>query len=43
MKYAFIAAQKANYPVAMLCGVLQVSRSAFYAGIGLARKTHQCE
>jgi transposase InsO family protein len=34
MKYAFIAAQKANYPVAMLCGVLQVSRSAFYAGIG---------
>ena len=33
MKYEFIAAQKATYPVTTLCSVLEVSRSAFYAGI----------
>jgi putative transposase len=34
MKYEFILVQKATYSVAMLCRVLQVSRSAFYASIG---------
>jgi putative transposase len=32
VKYEFIAAQKALYPVTTLCSVLEVSRSAFYAG-----------
>jgi len=34
VKSDFIAVQKAHYPVTLLCRVLQVSRSAFYAGIG---------
>jgi putative transposase len=31
VRFALIAAEKANYPVAMLCRVLQVSRAGFYA------------
>ena len=31
MRFAFIAAEKAFFPVALLCQVLQVSRSGFYA------------
>lgn len=31
MKFAFIAAEKAQYPVAVLCSVLGVSSSGFYA------------
>lgn len=31
MKYAFIAVEKAFYPVIVLCDVLDVSRSGFYA------------
>jgi transposase InsO family protein len=31
MRYPFIHAEKANYPVRVLCRVLQVSRSGFYA------------
>lgn len=31
MRYPFIVAEKANYPVAVLCRVLQVGRSGFYA------------
>ncbi|NJN70718.1 MAG: IS3 family transposase [Nitrospira sp.] len=31
MRYAFILAEKAFYPVAILCRVLEVSRSGFYA------------
>src|SRR6185295_1501480 len=34
MKSEFILAQKAQYPVTTLCRVLQVSRSAVYAGSG---------
>jgi transposase InsO family protein len=34
MKSEFILAQKAQYPITTLCRVLQVSRSAVYAGIG---------
>jgi putative transposase len=30
-RYRFIAAEKANYPVSLLCRVLGVSRQAFYA------------
>ena len=31
MKYAFIAVEKAFFPVIVLCDVLEVSRSGFYA------------
>lgn len=31
MKFAFVAAEKANFPVSLLCRVLGVSRSGFYA------------
>jgi putative transposase len=31
VRFAFIATEKAHYPVALLCQVLQVSRSGFYA------------
>jgi putative transposase len=31
VRYRFIAAEKANYPVKRLCQLLQVSRSGFYA------------
>ncbi len=31
MKFAFIAAEKAQYPIAVLCSVLAVSSSGFYA------------
>lgn len=34
MKFDFIDAEKASYPVAMLCEVLEVSRSGFYAWKG---------
>ena len=31
MRFAFIAAEKALFPVSLLCSVLKVSRSGFYA------------
>lgn len=31
MRFQFIEAEKANYPIAVLCEVLEVSRSGFYA------------
>ena len=34
MKFAFIAAEKASWPVAPMCEVLEVSRSGFYAWVG---------
>ena len=34
MRFRFIAAEKAAFPVRMLCRVLQVSRAGFYAGQG---------
>jgi hypothetical protein len=30
-RYRFIAAEKATYPVSLLCRVLRVSRASFYA------------
>ncbi len=32
MKFAFIAAEKAHYPVRRVCAVLGVTRAGFYAG-----------
>ena len=31
MKYQFIQAEKAHYPIEVLCRVLHVARSGFYA------------
>ena len=36
MRFRFIQAEKALYPVALMCRVLQVSRSGFYAWVGRA-------
>ena len=34
MRFAFIAAEKAGFPVRLLCRTLQVSRAGFYAWQG---------
>ena len=42
MKFAFIHVEKAQYPISVLCDVLDVSRSGFYASLKrplAARKT----
>ncbi len=31
MRFAFIDAEKVNYPVRLMCRVLEVSRSGYYA------------
>ena len=31
MRFAFIAAEKATFPVRVLCRILEVSRAGFYA------------
>lgn len=36
MRFAFVLAERATYPVAVLCHVLEVSRSGFYAWRGRA-------
>ena len=39
-RYRFTAAEKANYPVSLLCRVLGVSRKAFYAWAERGPSTH---
>ncbi len=34
MRFVFIHAERASYPVRMLCRVLEVSRSGYYAWLG---------
>lgn len=34
MRFSFIEAKEAEFPVAVMCRVLQVSRSGFYAWLG---------
>lgn len=43
MRFAFIEAEKAEVPVAMLCRVLQVSRSGFYAWCERPESDHSKE
>ena len=40
MKFAFIEVEKANAPVELLCRVLRVSRSGFYASLKRPESTH---
>ena len=40
MTFAWIAAEKAEFPIARLCQVLQVSPSGFYASRGRPESTH---
>jgi transposase InsO family protein len=39
-RYRFIAAEKATYPVSLLCRVLDVSRASFYAWLQRGPSTH---
>lgn len=43
MRFEFIEAEKANYPVLMMCEVLEVSRSGFYAWKTRAPSSRQQE
>lgn len=43
MRFVFIDAQKADYPVRILCRVLEVSRSGYYAWRGRAPSTRATE
>jgi putative transposase len=43
VKFDFIAAEKAHYPVSILCQTLQVSRSGFYAWQRRAPSARACE
>ena len=41
MKFAFIDAEKAHHPVALLCDVLDVSRSGYYASLKRSEPTRR--
>jgi transposase InsO family protein len=43
VKFAFIAAEKASYPVAVLCKLLDVSRSGFYEWLEHEPSGHELE
>jgi transposase InsO family protein len=43
MKFAFIAREKATFPIDLLCSVLGVSRAGFYAAQGRPVAAHQRE
>ena len=40
MKFAFISAQKVAFPIGVLCRMLSVSRSGYYASLDRPRSTH---
>jgi transposase InsO family protein len=43
VRFAFVEAEKANYPVSVLCRALKVSRSGFYASVGRPESVHARE
>lgn len=43
MKFAFIAAKMAEFPITVLCRVLEVSRAGFYAAVGRPPSRHAVE
>lgn len=42
MRYRFIEAEKAEYPIALMCRMLQVSRSGYYASRGRPESPRSC-
>lgn len=43
MRYAFISAEKANYPLTLLCRVMKVASSGFYAWLAAGKTKRQLE
>ena len=43
MRYAFIAAEKARWPVTVMCTVLKVSTSGFYASLRRVPSARACK
>ena len=43
MRFNFIHAERANYPVRVMCRVLRVSTSGYYAQMKRAPSKRQCE
>ena len=43
MRFKFIHAERANYPVRVMCRVLRVSTSGYYAQMKRAPSRRQCE
>ena len=43
MRYAFISAEKANYPLILLCRVMKVARSGYYAWLAAGKSKRQQE
>ena len=43
MRYAFISAKKANYPLILLCRVMRVARSGYYAWLTAGKSKRQIE
>ena len=43
MRFNFIHAERANYPVQVMCRVLRVSTSGYYAQMKRAPSKRQCE
>ena len=43
MKFAFIAAKMTEFPITVLCRVLEVSRAGFYAAVGRPPSAHTLE
>jgi putative transposase len=43
LKFAFIAAKMAEFPITVLCRMLEVSRAGFYAAVGRSPSAHAVE
>jgi transposase InsO family protein len=43
VRFAFVDAEKANHDISILCHVLQVGRSGYYAWLGRDESARQCE
>ncbi len=43
MRFAFIAAKMAEFPITVLCRMLEISRAGFYAAVGRSPSAHTIE